>query len=276
MAVGRSGCDGTMNTINSCHSSVERDGAFLAFGTLLFIASAAVTISSSRSMSGGMAMPGGWTMSMAWMKMPGQTSVAAVFSFMEMWVAMMAAMMLPALIPAMLRYRVSLRRPEALHLNLRTTLAGAGYFFVWTLLGAVVYPAGILLTNAEMQLPALARSVPLVTGAVLIFAGSLQFTPWKMRQLSRCREEVDCVPTTTSGARQAWRHGLRLGAHCLSCCLGLMAVLLVTGVMNLGAMAALTVAITVERLAPRPALVSRMIGVAIVAAAILMIVVNIS
>ena len=81
--------------------------AFLAVSALLFAASAAWTIVWCASMSamGGMPMPGGWTMSMAWMRMPGQTSVGAAASFLGMWVVMMVAMMLPSLVPMLGRYR---------------------------------------------------------------------------------------------------------------------------------------------------------------------------
>ena len=49
--------------------------AFHAIAALLFIGSAAVTISWCASMAQmpGMDMPGGWTMSMTWMRMPGQS-----------------------------------------------------------------------------------------------------------------------------------------------------------------------------------------------------------
>jgi hypothetical protein len=49
---------------------------FLAACALVFVASATVTIVWCQSMAsmGGMGMPGDWTMSMAWMKMPDQTS----------------------------------------------------------------------------------------------------------------------------------------------------------------------------------------------------------
>ena len=130
MAAGLSGCDGTMNTINNCGTGLKRDRAFRIAGALLFIASAATTMYGNRSMSGGMAMPGGWTMSMAWMRIEGQSWLAAIFSFMGMWVVMMSAMMLPGLVPALLRYRASLRVPGTVHLNATTALAGAGYFFV--------------------------------------------------------------------------------------------------------------------------------------------------
>jgi predicted metal-binding membrane protein len=105
----------------------------------------------------------------------------------------------------------------------------------------VVYPVGVVVTNAEMHWPTLARSVPLITGAVLLFAGGLQLTAWKARQLFRCRDDANCESMVSPDARTAWRRGLRLGIHCFLCCLGLMMALLVTGVMNLGAMAIITV-----------------------------------
>jgi predicted metal-binding membrane protein len=261
---GHSGYDGTMNTINNSGTGLKCDWGFR-------IASAATTIYGDRSMSGGMAMPGGWTMSMAWMRIEDQNWLASSFSFMGMWVVMMAAMMLPALIPALLRYRASLRVPETVRLNTTTALAGAGYFFVWALLGAVVYPIGVIVTNAEMHWRTLAHSVPLIIGAVLLFAGGLQLTAWKARQLCRCRDEANCVSMLSPDARTAWRHGLRLGRHCLLCCLGLMMALLVTGVMNLGAMALITIAITVERLAPSPTFFARAAGVVMIMAGVLMI-----
>jgi len=63
-------------------------------------------------------------------------------------------------------------------------------------------------------------------------------------------------------ARTAWRHGLRLGLLCSRCCANLMAILLAVGVMDLGAMAVVTAAITAERLAPAGERVARAIGFA--------------
>src|SRR5271166_1096013 len=72
--------------------------------------------------------------------------------------------------------------------------------------------------------------------------------------------------TLPADAGTAWRHGLRLGLHCSYCCAGLMAILLVIGVMDLRAMAVVTAAITVERLAPAGERVARAIGAAVVGA----------
>lgn len=247
-----------------------RDRAFLGASALLFVASAAVTFVWCGSMSGGMPMPGGWTMSMAWMRMPGQSWLGAAASFMGVWVAMMVAMMLPSLVSMLSVYRRAVGGAGRARLDALTAIAGAGYFLVWTAVGAAAYPAGVALAIAEMRWPALARSVPLATGLVLLLAGVVQLSPWKARQLSRCRDAPGGAPLP-AGAGAAWRHGLRLGARCGLCCSGLMAVLLVAGVMDLAAMALVAAAITVERLAPWPDWAARAAGAVVFAAGALAI-----
>ena len=250
---------------------LARHRVFLGTSALLFLTSVATTIYFCQSMPGGMAMPGGWTMSMAWMIMPGQSWLASAASFMGMWVVMMAAMMLPVFVPALLRYRLSLRGSETIHLNVLTVLAGTGYFFVWALLGAFVYPVGIVVAKAGMASAVLAQSVPIATGTVLLLAGCVQLTAWKARKLCRCLAVPASGQALNEDARGAWGRGMRLGADCALCCSGLMAVLLVTGVMNLGSMALVTVAITTERLFPGPERVARGVGLVIIAAALFMI-----
>jgi predicted metal-binding membrane protein len=69
----------------------------------------------------------------------------------------------------------------------------------------------------------------------------------------------------------AWRHGLRLGLHCGYCCAGLMAILLVEGVMDLRAMTLVATAIAAERLAPAGERVARAIGLVVVGAGFFLI-----
>ena len=118
---------------------------FFGVSALLFVASAAVTIVWGASMSamGGMPMPGGWTMSMAWIRMPGQTWPGAMASFLGMWVVMMVAMMLPSLVPMLWRYRQAVGRPGEAGLGRLTALVGAGYFFVWTVVGKAANPTTV-------------------------------------------------------------------------------------------------------------------------------------
>ncbi len=121
---------------------------------------------------------------------------------------------------------------------------------MWTLFGVAAFPLGVALAAAGMQQPALARTVPLAVGGIVLIAGALQFTAWKARHLACCREAPGRGRTLPADAGTAWRHGLRLGLHCSTCCAGLTAILLVIGVMDLRVMAVVTAAITAERLAP--------------------------
>jgi predicted metal-binding membrane protein len=147
---------------------------------------------------------------------------------------------------------------------------GVGYFFVWTVFGMAAFPLGVALAAVEMQQPALARAVPIAVGVVVLIAGVLQFTAWKARHLACCREAPGRL-TLPAGPGAAWRHGLRLGLHCSYCCAGLMAILLVIGVMDLRAMAVVAAAISVERLAPAGERVARAIGAVVVVAGLLLI-----
>ena len=245
--------------------------AFFGVSALLFAASAAVTIVWCASMSamGEMPMPGGWTMSMAWMRIPDNGPGAAA-SFLGMWVVMMVAMMLPP-------WANAVALPPGCRQDRRDApgsadrAVGVGYFFVWTVFGMAAFPLGVALAAIEMQQPALARGVPIAAGVVVLIAGSLQLTAWKARHLIWCREAPGRGRTLTADAGTAWRHGLRLGLHCSLCCAGLMAILLVIGVMDLRAMAVVAAAITVERLAPAGERVGRAIGAVVVGAGLFLI-----
>ena len=247
--------------------------AFFGVSALLFAASAAVTIVWGASMSamGEMPMPGGWTMSMAWMRMPGQTWLGAAAAFLGMWIVMMVAMMLPSLVPMLWRYRQAIGRTGDTRLGRLTALVGVGYFFVWTVVGMAAFLLGVALAAIEMQQPALARAVPIAVGVVVLLAGALQFTASKARQLACCRETPAHGSTLPADAGMAWLHGLRLGLHCIHCCAGPTAILLVIGVMDLRAMAVAAAAITIERLAPAAHRVARAIGVVVGGAGLFLI-----
>ena len=235
-------------------SALGAHRSLLGASAVVFAVSAITTVLWCGSMASmpGMEMPGGWRMSMAWMRMPGQSWLGAAATFIGMWSVMMVAMMLPVLVPILSRYRE----------GQLATLVGAGYFAVWTLCGAIVFPVGLALAEIAMRVPVVSRAMPIATGLVMLIAGILQFTAWKKRQLECCRAEPG--RSLMAGAGAAWRHGLQLGRDCVHCCASLTAVLLAIGVMDLRAMAAVTALITAERLAPAGERVARGIGVVVV------------
>jgi predicted metal-binding membrane protein len=210
-------------------------------------------------------------MSMAWMRMPGQTWLDAALAFLGMWLVMMAAMMLPALVPMLRRYREAVGGRGRPGLGRLTALAASGYFVVWGLLGTIAFLVGSVLTQLEMQHPAMARLVPTFVGLFVVGAGAFQFRDWKARQLVCCRTAMASGDPLTADARVAWRCGVCFGIMCSRCCGNLMVILLVAGVMDLQVMAGITAAITVERLAPSGQPAARSFGGIVVAVGLILL-----
>jgi predicted metal-binding membrane protein len=279
---------GAISGIVAGARTVSGRGAHLVLlgaSVLLFAACAAVTILWGASMpsvtsaSGAMPLCGSRAMSMAWMPVHGGTWggtweeawPAAAAAFLGMWTAMTVAMMLPSLVPMLARYRGAVATRSEARLAWLTALAGAGYFAVWAALGVCAYALAGALAEVARQWPASVDAGSVAAGAVVAVAGAIQLTPWKARRLACCREGPGHDRTLPADAGTAWRHGLRLGLQCVRCCGNLMAILLAAGIMSLGAMAAVTAAITAERLAPAGASAARATGAAAVAAGVLII-----
>ena len=270
--IASSECNGTRRLCRGIPTPERAARAtFFAVAALLFAASAIATVVGSRSMMtiGGLPMSGGWMLSVIWTRMCGESWLGAAASFLVMWTAMMPAMMLPALLPVLWRYRRAFGRTAANAADRLTALVGAGYFVVWTLLGAAIFPLGAALAAIEMQQPMLARAAPLAAGIVVLIAGALQFTAWKTDHLA-CFRAAPAHPLPADAAA-AFRHGLRLGLHCSAGSAGLTAILLVSGLMDLRVMAVVTAAITLERLAPSGQATARAIGAVACAAGLALI-----
>ena len=191
-------------------------------------------------------------------------------SFLVMWAAMTAAMMLPSMAPTLWRYRRALARAAETRASGLTALAGLAYLVVWTALGAIVFVIGVAVAAAQVRMPGLSRAAPIAAGVVVLVAGCIQLTRWKARHLAMFRMAPAPVHRVQTDAGPAWRYGVRLGRDCALSCAGLMSSLLALGAMDVRAMAAATVVITVERLAPAGERVARAIGLgAIVVGAVL-------
>jgi len=95
-----------------------------------------------------------------------------------------------------------------------------------------------------MPMSGASDTVPAAIGVLVLAVGVFQFSAWKSRHLNCCR--AASAIRKTDGP---FRHGLRLGMHCIACCSNLTLLLLVVGVMDLRLMLLVTVAMTAERLA---------------------------
>ena len=183
------------------------------------------------------------------MPMPGQSWLNSASSFLGMWDVMMAAMMLPSLLPVLWRFRRATRGTGETRRDLLTALVACGYFTVWTTFGMVLYLLGIAFGAVKVQLPGLRPAAPVAIGGLALMVALHQLSASKAHHLA-CFRVVACARGSTARAGAALLLGVRLGAHCVCDCGPLMALLLVFGAMDVQAMALVTVAITVERLAP--------------------------
>ena len=131
--------------------------------------------------------------------------------------------------------------------------------------GVAAY-AGTLAAEAVAVRAALSPATAArIGGAVLVAAGIYQLTPLKDLCLSKCRTPITFIMTSwRDGAAGALRMGLLHGVYCLGCCWLLFVILFPLGIMNIGAMAAVTLIIFAEKTLPWPRLAPYAAAVALV------------
>ena len=192
-------------------------------------------------------------------------SVGAALVFVGVWTVMMAAMMLPAAAPMILTFAsAQARRNQAAAVP--TWIFIAGYLFVWSAVGMVVYGLVQVGADASSYLGSVDRATwgPLVLGVTLVGAGVYQFTPLKRVCLRHCRSPMAFVALHwREGRLGAGRMGIWHGAYCLGCCWALFAILVVAGIMSLAWMLVLTLVVFAEKVFPHGQRGSAIIGVAL-------------
>ncbi len=176
--------------------------------------------------------------------------------FLVIWVVMMVAMMLPTALPMILTFhRVQAANRQPRDAFASTWVFVAAYLVVWAFAGLAAY-VGMQAAEAAIVRVALPPAIAAqLGGAIIVVAGIYQLTPLKDVCLSKCREPIDFIVTSRrGGATSALEMGLLHGAYCLGCCWLLFVILFPLGIMNVGAMAAVTLIIFAERTLPWPRL----------------------
>ncbi|MGB5862892.1 MAG: DUF2182 domain-containing protein [Sulfitobacter sp.] len=196
-------------------------------------------------------------------RMDMQMPMAEFWPLATMWAAMMAAMMLPTLVP-------TLRAYEDLMISANGTRAGwlgviAGYFAIW---------AGFALVLAGVQLGLLFGGVIDILGiatsrwfavALLAAVGLFQFTRAKEICHGVCHSPaMYFLGHWRTGASGGVYMGLKLGAYCVGCCWGFMALGFAGGVMNLAWMGLATLFMVVEKLPQIGHYLTKPMGVALI------------
>ena len=203
---------------------------------------------------------GAWPSLMAMPQRHGWTSLDLALTIM-MWAVMMIAMMTPSVAPTILLVATVERRRGEAKPAMRAALALAGYFTAWGAISILAALAQWALHDAALLDGPMRRLSPRLAGIVLIAVGLYQWTPAKAICLGHCRSPVETLTHFwRPGARGAFALGLRHGLYCLGCCWALMAVLYVTGVMNLIWVALLSMLVLAEKLLPRGPWLGRIAG----------------
>jgi predicted metal-binding membrane protein len=187
---------------------------------------------------------------------------------------MMVAMMFPTAAPMILTFhRVQASRRRRGEAFVSTWVFVAAYLVVWTAAGVVAY-AGALLAEALGDRAGLAPAAAArIGGAVIVAAGLFQLTPLKDLCLAKCRTPMSFIMTSwRDGAAGALRMGLLHGAYCLGCCWLLFVILFPLGIMNVAAMALITLVIFAEKTLPWGRAAARAVAAALVAYGVAVIV----
>ena len=180
------------------------------------------------------------------------------------WVAMMGLMMGPTVAPWVGMYARLAGGVPAGGATLDSFAFAGGYFTIWLAYSV----AAALLQAALTGLGLFGPEGPpaLLAGAILLGAGVFQFAPLKQACLTHCRNPMSYLLSAwRDGPPGAFGLGVRHGAYCVGCCWLLMLTALAVGVMNLAWMAALTVAVAAEQLAPGGVWLGRLAGAALIA-----------
>ena len=215
------------------------------------------------------ALQPGMTMPMN-MTGPDSSDLAHLGFLFAMWAAMMVAMMTPAVAPIVLIYTFFSRQARVQGTPFASALWFAGgYLFAWV---AFALFAALLQYGLEraMALTAAMRIADrFAAGTILAVAGLYQWTPVKNACLSQCTSPVSFIQRhggfqPTAGG--SFRLGLHHGLYCIGCCWVLMALLFVTGVMNVAWIVVLAAVVLAEKYVPGGRNFARSVGLVAIAA----------
>ena len=214
----------------------------------------------------------GWEMQSMYfgaeMAMPraGAMGVGDAVMLSLMWTVMMVAMMTPTAAPVLLVYnKVQRRRRLDDRPWVPTSVFLGGYLVAWA--GYSVVAAGLQVGLHEWALlpSPMAAATPALGGVLLILAGVFQWTSLKDQCLSHCRTPTQFLMSDwRDGRGGAFVMGLEHGWFCIGCCWILMALMFVAGAMNLLWMAAITLFVLVEKVAPKGEIIGRVGGVVMI------------
>jgi predicted metal-binding membrane protein len=237
----------------------------------LFVTAAEMRAPAMMSMPGmeGMVMPG-----MA-MQAPASPEGEFLLAFL-MWAVMMIGMMLPSAAPMILIYvRVARQAAEQGKAFAPAGIFVLGYLLTWTAFALAAAAIQLWLARGGLLTPMLVSTSHVLNAVLLLSAGIYQWLPIKNACLTECRAPLSFVQRQggfRGSAGGALKLGFRHGLYCVGCCWVLMALLFVGGVMNLAWVAGLAAIVLLEKVAPQGFLLSRALGLALMAAGLIFLI----
>lgn len=184
---------------------------------------------------------------------------------LAMWWVMMIAMMVPSAAPTVLLYAAIKRKERAPAAAMEAWVFLAGYLAIWAGFSLVAVLAQWLLEHAGLLSMAMASTSAVLGGVILLAAGLYQFTPLKTACLRYCQSPLLFLSQHwRPGKMGAFGMGLRHGGYCVGCCWFLMALLFVSGVMNLVWIVGIAIYVACEKLLPLGRRLSQVAGVALI------------
>jgi len=240
--------------------SMQRERTVILTLLVLVAASWAILVWQSRTAQG---MGGGLTMGMG----------AALF--LALWVVMMAAMMVPSAFPVILAVaRVQRDTGSFRSAFVLTWVFVRAYLLIWTLFGGLAYLGALAASELTQQVPWIMMNAARIGGSILVLAGIYQLTSLKRVCLAKCRAPQDFIlHSWRKGYSGSFRMGLKYGIYCLGSSWLLFVLLFPLGIMNIAAMAGLSILIFAEKCLPKGSRIAQFAALALILYGTLVIVV---
>lgn len=204
--------------------------------------------------------------SMQTMVMPGAPAMGlSLAGFLLFWTVMMVAMMFPSAAPMVQAYYAINRRRAKAQTATATIIFLIGYLVLSILSGVAAYALAALSSDVIQHYNLSPQMTARLGGGVILAAGLYQLTPIKHLCLSKCGTPISFIMTSwRQGLRGAFRMGWEHGLYCLGCCWMLFVLLFPLGMMNVMAMAAITVLIFAEKIFRLRRRLARLAGAALI------------
>jgi predicted metal-binding membrane protein len=196
----------------------------------------------------------------------GPTMGMGTVLFLSIWITMMVAMMFPTAAPMIVIFAQTHSDKRARGKPyVPTWIFVSAYLLIWTLFGVVAYVAAIGSERLAEQSMWMMENAARIGAGLLILAGVYQLTPLKHACLSKCRSPLQFILSSWhDGYAGSFLMGLKHGGYCLGCCWMLFVILFPLGMMNIAAMAAITLLIFAEKSLPWGERVGRFAAIALI------------